>query len=383
MTQSREPQLCIVQPWFTAPGHPAQSTINTARILGDAVDVTYLVSQETHNGTFQPMIDRLAALGSLETFTVPSASVRVGTIAALWHLAKMARRGIRSRSILFLDGHLVVLASFWFLFSRIVKPRRLSLLYLQGPERAHRHFVVRHVTSRFLQRKEVKLFLRTDELRDAWRERFPRVPPERINVVPSLELPESSAVPAPLSPSPLTRLGVIGQIRQGKSLEWLIPLFSAHPALGILTVAGTFFDEEQRNALPVIKAYPHFRDGFLSDDELVRVASEQDYLLMLYERWDARMEGATLYLAARANRPVVVYESGWCGRIVRTYGCGVIAPSSHGAMATFFERLPRNSTPAYRALLSGLEKFRHAHSGSAVRTIFIQQVVKTEDDNVP
>lgn len=372
----------MVQPWFTAHGHPAQSTINTARMLGDRLDVTYVISQEADSKGFQAMVDKLRAIAPVETFNVSSASIRIGTIAALWHLVKKSLRGISSEYIFFLDAHLVVFASLWFWFAWIIKPRRISLLYLQGPERAYKYFLIRKLISRFLRRKEVKLFLRTDELKEAWHVRFPDVPPERIGVLPSLELLEASYVPVPLPPTPLPRLGVIGQIRLGKGLEWLIPLFSAHPDLGILTVAGTFFDQKQRNDLPELQNYPHFQDRFLSEDEINRIASEQDYLLMLYENWDTRMEGATLYLAARANRPVIVYEDGWCGRIVKTYGCGVIAPCSREGPATFFKSLPKNGTPGYNMLLSGLDKFRKAHSGDAVRNIFIKQLLNTEENNV-
>lgn len=382
MSISPKPRLFIVQPWFTAHGHPAQTTINTARMLGEILDVTYVISKETNSDCFQSMADSLRAIATVESFKVTSNSIRIGTFAALWHLAKMSLRGINAECIFFLDAHLIVLASIWFLFNWIIRPRRMPLLYLQGPERAHRYFLIRKLVSWFLCRKEVMLFLRTSELRDAWHANFPEVPPERIGVLPSLELPDTLCIPAPLSPAPFQRLGVIGQIRLGKGLERLLPLFSAHPELGVLTVAGAFSEQSQRDALPGLKDYPHFIDRFLSEDEINKIASKQDYLLMLYENWDARMESATLYLAARANRPVIVYEQGWCGRMVKTYGCGVIAPNSCERLAEFIKDLPKNGTPAYNALLSGIEEFRKAHSGDAVRNLFIRQIFETEENNV-
>ena len=118
--------LHIVQPWFTAHGHPAQSTINTARMLGDKLDVTYVISQKADSRESQEMAECLRSIASVETFQVSSDSIRIGTIAALWHLAVMSFRGIRSAYVLFIDVHLVVFASIWIFFRWIIKPKLIS-----------------------------------------------------------------------------------------------------------------------------------------------------------------------------------------------------------------------------------------------------------------
>jgi hypothetical protein len=194
-------------------------------------------------------------------------------------------------------------------------------------------------------------------------------------VLPSLEIPDTFEAVPPPAPAAVLQLGVIGQIRAGKGLEYLVPLFTSRPDLGRLAVAGTFFNRAQQEAMPELQAFPTFRNEFLSEEAMTALARDQHYLVMLYENWDARMEAATLYLAARVNRPVVAYDAGWCGRMVRTYGCGVLAPSSREDLAAFFLALPKIGTPGYSLLLAGMDRFRRAHAGESVRNAFLSQLL--------
>src|SRR5690606_2539289 len=165
----------------------------------------------------------------------------------------------------------------------------------------------------FLKRSEVRLYLRTEELAAAWRAAFPRLPEAAIRHLPSLELPEGDTqiVPPPMAGS--LKFGVLGQIRHGKGLDWLIPIFQCNPGLGELTVAGTFNNPQDADSMAFLHGFGGFRNEFLSDEAMLAMAREQHYLLILYDNWDIRMESAVLYLAARAGRPVLTYANGWCG----------------------------------------------------------------------
>jgi glycosyltransferase involved in cell wall biosynthesis len=376
MPTAPAPELMIIQPWFTAHGHPAQSTINTARVLAEEQAVTFLISERTDRPSFRSMTDTLRTIVPVKTFEVKSDSIRSGTLGAVVYLAKNANRLKSVNYIMFLDGHLVLLACVWPFLFWLVKPKTISILYLQGPERVSRYFVIRTIVALFLRRKEVVLFLRTRELRKSWLEEFPEIVGNHIGVLPSLELSRAALVPSPNPANLKLRFGVIGQIREGKGLEELVPLFRANENVGVLTVAGTFFGERQRSALRDLVNYPNFIDKYLSESELLEIASAQDYILMLYRNWDSRMEAATLFLAARSNRPVVVYDQGWCGRMIAEFGCGVVAPASNSELLSFLLSLPRPETSEYRWLLAGLARFRNKYSGDRMREEFLSQIRK-------
>ncbi len=360
-------KLLIVQPWFTAIGHPAQSLVNTANILGKNDHISYLVSREFKKSEFTKLADELRDYGQVRTFAVPASSPRLCTLLGLLSLISSARGYNR---VFFLDAHLVLVALFWPLIACFLSLEKLSVTYLMGPEKISGNWFARRVFSAFISRKDTQVFLRTEELVEAWEKTFPG---ERFDVLPSLEIPSFVNTPTPPVQAEKLRYGVIGQVRPGKGLEWLVPLFDAYPEIGELTVAGTFFSRRHENALSVLNQRRNFINRYLPEEELVRVAANQHYLLMLYDDWDDRMEAATLYLAARANRPVLVRDAGWCGRMIKKYSCGLICRKGDETI-DFFLSLPKPTDPAYLSFLLGIEKFRSDHSGQAWRKQFIEQI---------
>ena len=365
------PQLLIVQPWFTAPGHPAQSLINTARAIGRLDAVAYLVSCEADN---DPRLVALReAAGSVATFRLRGSSLRRGTWLALRYLLARKADGSLAGRVLFFDAHLALIALLWPFMRGRIKLDWIGMLYLAGPERIAGNAILRWRMRQLLTFPEVRLFLRTEELAHAWRDRFPECPRDAIAVLPSLEIPDPAEATAAVAglDGPLL-LGVIGQIRKGKGLEWLVPEFLRRPDLGRLTVAGAFSDGEARRQLGFLLEYPNYRGGFLSEQELLEVARKQDYLLLLYDEWDNRMEAATLYLAARVGRPVVCYDGGWLARMVRSYRCGFVFPADRNAALSRLAELPRRGDRGYAELLQGVARLRAEHSTPALRGAYLR-----------
>jgi glycosyltransferase involved in cell wall biosynthesis len=366
-------ELIIVQPWFTAVGHPAQSLLNTANALRGVDGLRYLVSLEDRKPS--PQCDTLRSIAHVDDFRVNGPSLREGTLKALFKLLNLKRKERGVSHIFFFDAHLVLLAGLWRCFYSRLLPRRLSLIYLKGPERIQHSFIANRLVSRFLGRQEVTLYLRTEELVQAWRTAFPAAPSTSIRYLPSLELPgNDAAIEAPV-PDSMLRFGILGQVRHGKGLEWLVPMFQNSPKLGMLTVAGTFNNAQDAESMYFLQGFAGFRNEFLSDDDMLAVAREQHFLLMLYDQWDERMESAVLYLAARAGRPVIAYDNGWCGRQVKTYGNGLLVHRDHDALPSLIASLPRPGSDGYAALLKGVERFRHAHSVDHLREPYLQELM--------
>ena len=155
-----------------------------------------------------------------------------------------------------------------------------------------------------------------------------------------------------------------------------MPAFQAETALGRLSVAGEFASNESREQLKALNGFDSFINRFMSESDMLERAAEQDYLLMLYDHWDRRMESAVLYLAARVNRPVVVYGDSWCGRMVREFGCGVEAQTEeHGQTLELLRSLPRPGSEAYAGLLDEMEAFRQSYSVKSLRGRAMQELL--------
>ena len=368
--------VLIVQPWFTAIGHPAQSALNTARVLGVRSDVRYLIS-DPGNGPFAATASEMEQYGSVERFDSHGDSLRTGTLLSLYAIWRLARDHADLEQILFLDAHLATLAAAWpVVAASATRVRRVGAIYLGGPERIASHPVARTLVARFLSAPGRRLFLRTGELAQAWQAAFPGQPRNRIDTLPSLEIPGASDVGPPVIAGRPLRFGVIGQVRPGKGLEWLVPLFEHNADTGTLNIAGAFTNAGHRERLSFLSNYPNFDNRFLTEREMLAAAGSQDYLLALYDDWDARMEAATVYLAARVGRPVIVCDEGWAGRMVREFGCGIVVPGSPRPDANFFRHVPRPGEQGYQALLDGAARFREAHGGLRARDAFLAKLLE-------
>jgi glycosyltransferase involved in cell wall biosynthesis len=368
-------RLIIVEPWFTAVGHPAQSVLNTARVLGMQEHVSYLISREARRADLEPFIRQLAALGSVFQFHVPRASLMVGTLLSVAALIRIARREQCNLDLFFLDASLPMLATLWPLL-RVLAPgvRSVATLELAGPELCVSRRWSRLLVGRFLRSRSTRMFLRTEELAAAWRAAFAVDDQSRIDTLPSLEIPDAEESQPVATPEGPLRFGVLGQMRPGKGIEWLVPLFRAQPQLGDLQIAGSFYNEECRAQLSVLQGYSGFRNVFIPEAELLPLARSFDYILTMYDKWDHRFEAATFYLAARVQRPVICYDQGWCGRMMTEFGCGIgVAPGTRPG-AEFFQSLPARNSSAYQRLIEGMKRFRTAHSGENVREEFMRKL---------
>lgn len=371
-------KLLIIEPWFGAVGHPAQSLINMASAIGKDERVEYLVSMNSGSELCEDSMQRLKAWGKVHGFPVKTFVGRSNTLIAFWTLWLLRREGSRYQHIFFFDSTLLILALFWPIFARICSVERISVLHLHGPELVEdSSWKSKLITKRFLMRSDVRFYLRTEELALAWTNVYKDVVQKgTISTLPSLEIPDGPVYEHVSEATGRVRFGVIGQIRPDKGLDWLVPVFQQHPDIGKLTVAGEFNMPQTREQLSVLNGFDGFINCFMSESDMLERAASQDYLLMLYDgSWDKRMESAVLYLAARVNRPVVVYGDSWSGRMVSEFGCGVIAPVDHQQAAECLRNVPCHGSVEYAKLLDGVAAFRKAHSVASLRPVLMRALL--------
>jgi len=370
-------KLLIIEPWFCAIGHPAQSLLNLASAIGRDERVDYLVSSSSDYRFFQDSMEQLRMWSNVESYTVTTPVGDTNTVRALLALGYMRLKGRQYQRILFFDESLYVLALLWPFFSLFLPVERLGVLHLYGPNlgKGPRSRWVRFVIGRFLRRPEVRFYLRTAELAQAWLDAYKDAAGQiRIRTLPSLEIPDDPAYHRPPEPADGVRFGIVGQIRTGKGIEWLVPAFQNDTSLGRLTVAGEFNIPQAREQLSVLLEFKGFINCYMTESDMLARAAEQDYLLMLYDVWDRRMESAVLYLAARVNRPVIVYDDGWCGRMVREFGCGMVASGDHEKVVNMLRLIPRPGSAEYAKMLKGMDAFRQAHSVKSLRNRVMQEL---------
>lgn len=364
--------IVIVQPWFAAIGHPAQSLLNTAKTIGKSNEINYLISSLSSDQVFSKIATSLKRYGHVVSFPVNTDSLLEGTFKAVLSLKELINKSSNIERVLFFDAHLLLLALIWGAFFSQKKRVKLGVVYLHGPELIKSRLFASFIIKRFVSNQKVTLFLRTDELVNAWKLQYPKA---NIMRLPTIEIPVDEVIISDKQQRPSECcFGVLGQIRDGKGLAWLVPAFEKNQALGKLTVAGEFASEAQKIKLEFLLTFSGFINKYLSEQELLDVATKQDYLLMLYDEWDARLEGAVMYLAARVNKPVIVYNEGWCGRMVATYKNGISISKDNNDFFSTLSTLPKPDTKDYEVLLEGVQAFKRAHSGKFVRNEFLQVI---------
>jgi hypothetical protein len=102
-------RLLVIQPWFSAIGHPAQSLLSFASALGRNEEVEYLVSWDRNDDSWGESLSRLQAYGGVATFEVSSPAGSANTRKALF---SVWRQYVQSRfdRLFFFEGSILNLA---------------------------------------------------------------------------------------------------------------------------------------------------------------------------------------------------------------------------------------------------------------------------------
>lgn len=352
-------QIMVVQPWFSALGHPAQSTLNLSRVIPREQVSEFLISAPPPGSELAVMADSIGRNVPLRMFPAAGPRLRFNTLrAALRLIARRGSRGEGRPALLFLDADLLSICALMCagLFRRYPL---VCVVHLAGPERMLGSATKRALLRRAARDGALRLFVRSPELLEAWRRDFPQLAPAS-RLLPPLEAALQSWPPAAprQSAAPLA-IGVVGQIRVGKCLPELLQIADRNPEAVSIAVHGPLYTEQSAAFVSQMRTHPRVRAGFMSEAEMLRVAASQDYLagFLQEDQWDMRMESATFWLGVKAGRPVLCFGAGWIGRMVRESGCGIILPG--GALdERLLAGVPRRDSPEYARCLESIERLR-------------------------
>jgi len=358
----------LVQPWFSAHGHPAQSLLNLARIVPANRLSFFLVSRFDHDGPFGDAGAKLAGIAPVLTFTPFGTNLRWNTCLAAVKLFLLSwKPWARGHKPIFVDCDLFALTLLGSLgmFVLLACP---AAVILHGPDRFRRHTFLAAAVKWVLTVKQYTIFLRSAQHLAAWRDFCPR---GRFRMLPPVEAVEPCVkVPTPprsdTSGTPLA-IGVIGQIRPGKNIRALLALADRNPQVLQVNVRGPLSECEMPEIKAAIAGRADVKIGYMSEEEMMQTACGQDYLACLFESiWDLNSESATFWLAVKVLRPVVSFDEGWVADMVRATGGGIVIGS--GDLPLLATKLPGPGTPAYRDLQNALQRFRASLEPTAMWT---------------
>lgn len=352
-------KLMVIQPWFSALGHPAQSALSFSRVVPRERVSEFLIPEQAAQSPQAQMAASIARNVPLRTFRGHGSSLRLNTVMAALRLIGSLRSRVRERpALFFLDADLLAVCA---LVSAGLTDRfpLVGVVYLGGPEQVLRRSLKSHLVGRALRSGRLRLFLRSVELLEAWQARCPELA-GALRLFPPIEAAAQSRLPVCASHDggPL-RIGVVGQIRVGKCIPQLLRLAEGSPEALSVAVQGPLYEAQPAEFLNFVRSHPRVHAGFMSEEDMLQVAARQDYLAGLLEqsRWDVRMESATFWLGIRSGRPILCFGSGWIGRMVRDTGCGIILATSDLNEASL-RSVPTRDSPEYRRCLESIDRLR-------------------------
>jgi hypothetical protein len=351
--------MVLVQPWYSAPGHPAQSILNLSRVVPQTAINCVLISSAGNRPALRQMAAEMAQRVPLRVFRTWSTNLRVNTLLAVVKLAFL-RLGAQRRSLIlfFVDCDLPLVCLLLSL-GGLRQYAKVCLVHLGGPEPFTRNRLKHLLFSRALRTRPFLMFVRTADLRDSWATHYP-LAKASLRVLPPIEAvaPAGWRQPQIRLAGPL-RLAVIGQIRIGKYIPALLSAADLDRDSIVVAVHGPLYPGQPTEFLRTVQAHPQVRVGFMPEQTMLTTAAEHDYLSCIFEedKWDVRMESATFWLAIRAGRPVVCNASGWVASMVHITGCGFILPRAavdHLAL----REIPRRDTALYRQYCANVDILR-------------------------
>jgi hypothetical protein len=356
----------LVQPWFSAQGHPAQSLLNLSRIVPPGRISLILVSAFDSNSPFAEIADKISHLLPLRSFGpgMRGNNLRRNTLLAGLTLLALFFKGKISRNnrLFFVDGDIYAFCALACLGVFIVFPSPI-LIILHGPGLVSRHPLVGRLVGKILRWTRSKIFLRSPTHLTQWQQ-FQKG--AAFYLLPPVEGAFNNFIShCDVLPEGPIRVGVIGQIREGKSIPQLLVLSDVAPDDLAVVVCGPLSERPMSELSAYIHGRSDVRIGFMSEMQMLRLAGEQDYLSCLFENdWDIHSESATFWLAIKVLKPVLSFDEGWVADMIRQTGCGVIIKRSDFQMLA--DIIPKRDTIEYRRLLKIIQNYRDSLCPKAI-----------------
>lgn len=365
--------VCVVQPWFPEPGHPAACFTRFLRGLRHEANVRGLVF--LWSGQKADWQHEYLQTCHLETVRAPSlirklfGTLTVGTVVCL---GRLYIGTFETRAILFFDSQIHILALLACIFSH--RFRRIDALVLKGPEESRSGLLGKcikwPVLSTALAMGYIRLWVRTEELRDAWVRACP-ISTAPVGVLANLDLLGTPLFDRAVVPAAHRIFVIAGQIRPEKCVESLFNVFASNEDLGDLRIAGRIVCKRLASVLSVAHNNIRVDDRHLSEAEMRECIAAAHYQLLLYRNWDNRMEAAMLFESVKAGTPIVCFQGGWLGRMCIEHGLGwTVSSDPTQDIRQVLMSLPIPGSIQYADACERLRRFHQEHTDArAFRTV--------------
>jgi hypothetical protein len=316
-------KILFIQAHYFVGGHNFQSFNNLIRNLDSSPNCNFLVSLGTKI-FFKNDFNKLNKNNKILTFPSTKNSMSFINVVKAFMISVKFRKKYDIFFYYDIDPFRLAVLH---LFLGLIINKKIILYYTYNPKNYKKNILTRIekiIIRNFFSKKNNFLFLRTLDSRYRWISLLNIK--KKIIFLKSIDYhPASNTMVSKKGP---LKFGEIGQIRYGKSLEYLNKFFKNNNNYEFCIIGGYANDKEKKK-FNFIESKFISKKIFTSYDELISKTKKLDYLVLLYDEYlNLNYEVSTFYLAARLKIPIIFYEKHtWLKRVYSQYKCGLMIKS--------------------------------------------------------
>ena len=344
-------KILFIQPFYFYIGHYFQAFNNLIINLKEDKRFSFLVSikKNDNNKNFYKDFSKISKLTKIYTFkSSKKVFSKINIIKSFWFI--ITKR--KNYKVFFFYDCIIFSLTYLFFFTKFLFKSNYIFIYAHyGPEFIDKSIIKKFFLKSFLKNNNTRIYLRTKELQRDWKKKLPNFK-NKIFYLKSIDYPNYENFKLVNKTNKL-KLGCVGQIRNGKSLNFLNKFFTMNKKYSFKIIGG-YADIKSKNEFQYLNKKFLSNSSFIDYKTLINYSKKLDYIILLYDYlFDKRYEVSTLYLAAKLNIPVICFNNNsWLSKKISYYKCGILIND-----LSEFNNFPERHTKKYKNFLKNLKKF--------------------------
>jgi len=348
-------KVLFIQPYYFYGGHYFQAFNHLIKNLHKYENYDFMVSvnKKINNQSFENDFKKINEYKKIYTFKSSKNTMSVFNVVKAFFKCVLMRKKIDI--FFYYEADIFALSCLYFFFPFLFNNKETIVYTFYSSaflKRRRNENINIFFIKNFLKRKGVKFYSRSIEHRDSWRESISGCD-DKINIIPSLDYPPEEIKKVNKTRDGKLKFGSVGQIRLGKSLDFLNDYFLKNNQYEFFILGG-YADKRAEENLGFINEKFIEKKKFLEFDYITEKSSQLDYLVLLYDDYlDINTEVSSFFLAVRLRTPIICFPTNnWLRKVFSKYKSGIMINSLEE-----FKNFPLRDSDEYKNFIRSLEKY--------------------------
>ena len=344
-------KILFIQPYYFYVGHYYTLFTNLINNLKKFKNYNFLVSVDYKNKIFVKEFSKIR--NDKKVYSFSSNKKIVGSKNVLRSFLEIIKLRNKFDIFFYYDVNIYVLSIFYF-FSSFLFRNKKFIVYLAFPpfklDKGLKSKIQKFFINNLLKNKN-QLYLRTETHTKIW---IKTLGSNKYNIRTMKCIDYPSIAKFKNQKTGKLKFGVVGQIRDGKSLKFLNEYFTKNDHLSFSIIGGFSSSQAKKNFSFLNKKFLS-RKNYLSFDEIVKKTKVLDYIICLYEDNypDLDSELTTFFLAANLKIPIIFFKKHtWLKKIHNNYKFGPMINSLKN-----FSNFPKRNSIKYASYIKEFKKY--------------------------